>query len=325
MLKRIIFWTIIAITTWVAHSHATDHIEKHIRNEIEIPRGNIIVVDQNSSSPISNGSFEHPLKSIEEALIIISEHDEFETIFVYDGEYLETIVLPDNINLFGIGDNIVIKNPEGTSGETVTPGNNTLLSNIKILEGKYGLYIPRNTGPVTLLNCSVESAGKWGIYNEKHEDAPETKLSLIGSTVTKNERQGLYLQKGYFYMNRSKANENGEEGIDLHIDMKIEIKNSEVVGNGEGGLETELGNIDLKISNNIFKNSGSSGINLQSFGDKSKVLIKNNTIEENENFGVRCAIHTKEVAPYFSRMITIENNNTFNKNGKENIDPNCKF
>jgi hypothetical protein len=54
------------------------------------------------------------------------------------------------------------------------------------------------------------------------------------------------------------------------------------------------------------------------------VLLKNNDISENTNFGVRCALHAPFHSPYFSKMVTVEKTNLFFANGDLAIDKNCK-
>lgn len=324
MFKRIIAWSLIAVAVYTTYIYSTKYIDSYVESNIEVARNNIIVVDQNASDIIRNGSFEHPFVSIQQALDFKFKHQEFDTLFVHPGKYLESLVLPDNITVIGTSGGVVIKNPEGPHGKTIIPGKQTVFANLTIAEGNYGLYIPKDVGPVTLFKCTIQFADKWGIYNEKHEYPEATKLSLIDSVIIKNTRQGLYLQKGTFYMNNSKVNENGEEGIDLHAEMKSEIRNSEIISNGEGGIETELDNIDLTIENCMIQKNGSSGVNIQSFGDDSRILIKNSIIKDNQDFGVRCALHSKIKSPYFSRMMKIDIDNRIFKNGKSRIDPNCE-
>ncbi len=324
LLKKIVFWILIPAAAYTAYVYSTKYIDSYVENNIEVPRNNILVVDQNASSMLHNGSFEHPFTSIQQALAFKIEHQAFDILFVHPGEYIESLVLPDNITMIGRSDGVVIKNPEGPHGKTIIPGKQTVLINLTITDGNYGIYIPKDIGPVTLFKCTIQFSDKWGIYNEKHEQTEMTKLSLIESIVTKSARQGLYLQKGTFYMHNSKVNENGEEGIDLHAEMNSEIKNSQIIANGEGGLETELGNITLTIENCAIQKNGSSGINIQSFGDDSRVLIKNSIIGNNQDFGIRCALHSKIKSPYFSRMMKIDIDNRIFENGKARIDPNCE-
>lgn len=149
-------------------------------------------------------------------------------------------------------------------------------------------------------------------------------MKVVSSEISKNENQGLYLNKCSFYLNNSQVFENGEEGIDLHVGMKSTIKNTSIFSNKEGGIETELGSMKLSIENCQIKNNGASGVNIQSFEGNSSVSIKNTAISENTDFGLRCAIHAPFASPYFSKMIAVAKDNKISANGKENIDPNCK-
>lgn len=319
---RIIEWVILVPLFYYGYAYSNQELNRYLLEELEVPRRNIVHVDEGSVSNWENGSFEHPFRKIGAALDFIENNNSFRTILVAPGEYEEALVLPDNINLFGFQGVPTIKGLENSS-KIITPGNENLLTNIRVVNGKYGIYIPKDNS-VTINNVLIESSARWGIYNEKHSEIGSARLWMINSKVRYVDNQGLYLQKGTFYMNNSVSSENGEEGVDLHVEMKSVIKNSLVLKNGEGGLETELGNIDLYIENSTFRENGSSGVNLQSaYNSESKVVLKNNIIEKNKDFGIRCAIHSDIDRPYFPPRLTIEESNQISENGKEGIAPYC--
>lgn len=319
---RIIFWIIFIPLIYFAYKTVIKEVTEYVQQKIEIPRNGIVCVDARSKSDVRNGSFEHPFKTINKAIEFQKTDLSFNKILVKRGEYTEKLILPDNVSLIASGGRAKIKNLEIDKGSTITVGNNNLIANIDVLYGRYGIRVPSNRS-VTLLNVSISNSSKWGIYSEKNENIESGKITMINSQVHHCTRQGLYLQKGTFYMNNSKATENGEEGIDLHTEMNSVIKNSQIIKNGEGGIETELGSVDLFVENTLIEENGASGINLQSFRKDSTVTLKNNTIKNNEHFGIRCALHSPIKSPYFSKAIKLNGQNKIFGNGKEQIDPNC--
>ncbi len=321
---RIIEWIILIPLSCAAYHCTLSETERYIKNTVEIPRGNIVHVDTRTESDIKNGSPEHPFKNINHAIDFSKDNNSYNTILIRPGEYNEALELPDEIAIIGYGGRAVIKNPSTGNNKTITAGNNIFLANLKLVQGKYGIFIPTDKSAI-LYNVIITHSSKWGIYNEEHSSIDSGRLAVINSQVNCSAHQGLYLQQGTFYMNNSKVNENGEEGIDLHVKMRSVIKNSEIVKNGEGGIETEFGGNGLLIENTIVKENGASGINLQSFEEDATVVIRDNLIKDNIDFGIRCAIHSKIKSPYFSKMICLEGINKIYKNGKERIDPNCSL
>ena len=197
-----------------------------------------LFVDNSVPQKYGNGSLERPFDSISKALQFVQDNPAFEIVLVSEGIYHETLELPEQIILAGFGQDVVIKNPDIGQKNTVTTNEDSTLLNLNIQGGKYGIYIPKNTGKTSVSGCSVSKASHWGIVNEQHDSIEDNSLIVSNSTITQNERQGLYLRKGTFRLTNSKVIKNGEEGVDLHLEMKSTIANSTISENGEGGIET---------------------------------------------------------------------------------------
>lgn len=327
LLKRVLIYSILAICLFIANKEANLRLTDYQKNALEIPRGGIVFVDQSSDSAAANGSIEHPFIEITKALNFASKNPAFKIVHISKGVYRENLSLPKNIILAGELDNTgaplaLIQSANAGSGRVVTANTNTKLFGLSIENGEYNLYIPQDKTDVLLSNCIIAKASKWGIFNEEHSSNAPT-LRIIKTTVTENQRQGAYLKRSSVVIENSFFTKNGEEGIDLHSEMNTYINNVEVRENGEGGLETEIGDINLVIENSNFTGNKSSGINLQTFEANSSVEIRNNLIASNSDFGIRCALHAPIKSPYFSKMVQISSDNTFDKNGKVSIDPNC--
>lgn len=287
---------------------------------IETARGGFVFVK--AGSVFGNGSPEHPFATINRAVSFINKHSEFNTIFVNSGIYEESVNLPKDAKLIGKGENVWIESANLISGQVIQINGNNWLYNLKIKGGHYGVKILPGAAAV-IANCNISRAGKFGIFNEPHPVADDSvKLSVLNSTISGNGDQGLYLQKGSFYINNCLIEKNGEEGIDLHIGAKSVVKNTILRNNSEGGLESEVGENEILVENCLVEGNGASGLNFQSHSRDSKIRVANNTIRKNAEFGIRCALHAKIKSPYFKEMVEI-GENEFIENGKDMIDKNC--
>jgi hypothetical protein len=328
ILKRILVYSVLVIFLFIANKEASSRLNDYQKNILEVPRGGIVFVDQSSNNNFTNGSIEHPFIEIEKALKFVTENPSFKIVKIAKGSYHENLILPEKIILAGELDDtgnplVSIQSSKIGSGKVITANNETKLNGLLLGNGEYNFYIPQDKTGILISNCIITKASKWGIFNEKHSSNIPT-LRIIKTTVTENQRQGAYLKQSSVVIKDSFFTKNGEEGIDLHAGMNTHIDNVEVKENGEGGLETEIGDINLIIENSIFTSNKSSGINLQTFEANSSVEISNNLIANNNAFGIRCALHAPIKSPYFSKMVQISADNTFTKNGSGDIDPNCK-
>jgi len=283
-----------------------------------------VFVDQNGAAKKETGSNQEPFKTILKALEAAEENPEIKDIFIFAGEYPGEFELPQDINLYGEPGETLINNKSLDGKTLVLKGNNTI-QGLGIQGGRYAVHIPEEAKTIKIKNCQIKNASWYGIYNKKHPEANEEySLEVTDSEISGNYKQGLYLQKGNFLMKNSKSINNSEEGVDLHLDMNSTIIDSEISNNGEGGIETELGNMTLTVQGCLIENNGSSGINLQSDSDGAVVKIENNSVNDNRAFGIRCALHSKTPGLYFSKALQPfpDKTNSFTGN-RTSIDPNC--
>ncbi|XLQ20059.1 MAG: right-handed parallel beta-helix repeat-containing protein [Candidatus Moraniibacteriota bacterium] len=293
-----------------------------------------------------DGSYTYPFATITQALEVIQKDDTI-TIIISDGSYDEELILPENTTLYGDGAVTISQGIDVPSIRTITTANNTKLINLTVTGGNHTIYIPHNTS-LTLLNSTISGADDFGIKMDKKERAPDFKESttnlvyeffnktkeeieamplvrISNSTITKNDNQGLYLQNGRVEILNSQVIENGEEGIDLHPHMHTTIKNTNASNNGESGLESEIYDNIIIIENSTFNNNIKNGLGFITSHGLGNITVSNNTINDNQKFGIRCAVHKskpKQPRPFFSSMIT-NINNTLENNIKANIDSTC--
>lgn len=293
-------------------------------NLVEFQITTNLFVNKESLTENANGAPLEPFKTLSQAIEFSKKNPAIKNIYIYPAHYQGILEIPQGINLYAHHPDTFITNLSLDEKTLTLKGHNTIRG-LTIQGGRYAIYIPSEAQLIQIKNCKIENASWYGIYNQKHPEINDQyKLELINSEVSKNYRQGLYLQKGTFIMKNSRAINNGEEGVDLHTDMNSTILDSQISNNGEGGVETELGNINLTIQNCLIENNGSSGVNLQSDIENSIVKIENNILNNNRDFGIRCALHSKISKPYFTKALQPypAKTNQFSGNNT-NIDPNC--
>jgi hypothetical protein len=289
-----------------------------------------------------NGSLIFPFATITDALASAQENN-VHTVVVASGTYIENITLPDNFLLLGQGD-VTIIGKEGFSQDVVRMGNRSTLYNLHVSGGKTAVFIPHATA-ANIINVTTSDARDYGIEMEYSSYwTAETKKILTYSylslteeeinalplvhlnniTSLHNRNQGIYLADGRVLIENSHIVENGEEGIDLHPHMIATIVNTESARNGEGGMETEIYDNIVTISNSVFDSNTKSGMAFITSLGIGEILLDNLTISNNQQYGISCAIHTNRPArprPFFQNMITRKNiifeNNILSKNEPE--------
>lgn len=303
------------------------------------------ILEDTSKTEMQNGSLTYPFSTIAAGLDAAKTQD-ISTLIIAEGNYEETLKLPENIILYGDG-LVTINQDSNDTAHVITTNNSNKLINLHISGGNHAVVIPHNTS-VTFLNTTLANANDFGVKMEKKErpkppvgttepityevfDIPNDEIMNMplvrfsNVTVTKNGNQGMYLFDGRVEIVNSHIVENGEEGIDLHPHMHATITNTDASRNGESGLETEVYDNTVIIENSKFTDNIKNGIALITSHGIGDISIINNEIINNQKFGLRCAIHKtkpKKPRPFFSSIIT-ETDNQIEDNVKANISTEC--
>lgn len=294
---------------------------------------------------IHTGTYLFPFTTITDALAYAQkEHISFVTIA--SGTYTESLIVPDNIILHGQHDVTISYDPLSLQN-VVQTGDHSTLFNLHISGGRNAIMIPHNTS-VTISSVTASDADDFGVLMGKSDRAPiiddsgepipyeyynlsEEEIDALSHvyfrniTVTHNKNQGMYLRDGHVTIENSHIIENGEEGIDLHAHMLAFITDTESLRNGESGLETEIYDNVITITNSIFDGNLKNGIGFNTSYGVGDMIIKNSTITNNLQYGIRCARHTiypNKPRPFFQSVIT-ETNNIIEKNAESNISAPC--
>ncbi len=299
-------------------------------------------------SPITqahNGTPLFPFLTIHDALDAIDATG-IRTVAIKNGTYEETLTLPENTILVGSGHTIIHSNPH-TLQSTLTTSNGAYVANIHITGGQYAVLIPHGTA-ATFDRVTFADAGRFGVkmaskkrsktpdgekepviyeYYKKTADdiARMPRVQFINCTITNNDNQGMYLRDGRVEIHNSRITHNGEEGIDLHPHMHVTITNTDASYNGESGLESEIYDNIIHISQSTFTHNIKNGIGLITSHGVGDVTIDNTTITDNARYGTRCAVHKnkpKKPRPFFQSVMH-ETNNHYAKNAEGNYSTHC--
>lgn len=282
-----------------------------------------IHVDANNTNIVEDGSAENPYHTINGALTKASANSETSRqISVKPGNYEESLELPDNTTLLGENRDAVIINRENLEGATVTMGNNCVIENLTIRGGNYGTIIPAFNKSV-IRNCIVEKAKRIGIWVKQSNILENNAVEIWDSNISNNYKKGIFAETRYIYIMNNHFNNNLEEGIDLRSKMRGIITGNFIDSNGEGGIELEIRNTAIEISSNLIQNNRSNGITLNNRTQVGgKIIIKDNTIENNYKYGIRCA-GTKSWPKKLWKKSIKNSKNSITRNVRKNISKSC--
>ncbi len=349
------FWLIFRIIIYISLFGAIwysgqFYVSQELSKGLHETSSHVIFVDQKIlgnelAMKQQNGSLTYPFATISSAISSATERN-VSTIFISSGTYKEMLTLPENITLYGNINEVTILN-ESSKLFALTTNENTKLINLTISGGNNTVIIPWNTN-ATFINTTISNAHDFGVLMQKKErtktlpgekaavtyeifdksDIEIASMPLVrfsDVTVTKNDNQGMYLRDGRVEIVNSEIIENGEEGIDLHPHMHAIISNTNASNNGESGLETEIYDNIVIIKDSIFNNNIKNGVAFLTSMGIGDITLTENTILNNQKFGVRCAVHKnrpKKPRPFFQSTITRENN-LIENNTEANVSEPC--
>ncbi len=316
---RISFW-LFFLPVFVAGTFLLK--QKYVENYVWIPTGDILVVDSKSNAKKENGSEIYPFRTINAALEAVANKRDFHKIVIKEGLYAETLQLNGDISLIGLGE-VKIVNDDILKNTIEIISGRPFLYNLEISGGKDAIFLRKDAG-ANINHCEMMRANHYGISNESQDATSDEKgINVYHSKIAFNGSQGMYLRKAKIFVANCLVEKNDEEGIDLHTGVLGVIRDNEIIDNGEGGIETEIGDNDLIIENNKIMRNKASGINLQSSIENARVLITGNEIKENANFGIRCSYHSDVIRPYFAKYMTIVPDNDISNNGEGSMPGTC--
>jgi hypothetical protein len=294
-----------------------------------------------------DGSISRPFATITEAVEAVSQKDAgHRKIFVFNGKYEESIVLPEDARIYGQGKNATeIKGvdpyPKGTSAftpgiqiaPTVIMKNNSSLDNMTVSGGNPGI---RAEGNADIENCLVTNTGIQGI----NALAGNFSITIKNSEIADNNGKGIYMQKDrHFLIDSIKSHHNTGGGIDLRESVSGTISKNTLYSNEQSGIELIVGSSAVTISDNKIIGNGQDGIQAQYCSGPScidpdslktgDIKLINNIISYNGDHGLKCTNPSgNPIEGYYSadswrKSISLKNN-IFEGN-KKMFDSRCRL
>ncbi len=244
---------------------------------------NKIYVD-NTHHGYGDGSAEHPLKSIQEAIDVASEGD---TIYIFGGIYDETLIIDKKIKLWG--------GIEPERGETIIDSSSDMRYTVEITADKATLEDITisdsedcKTSPIGALVCI--KAANVVLQGNRFSDTctrgvyldPSSHGNLISGNTIENTKQGIYVDSsGTNDIFNNVISNCSESAIGLIHSPNSRIYDNSIINSSYGIHAQECSNIN--ISNNTITGNNFYGIFLYQSDD---AVIKNNNIANNTGDGI---------------------------------------
>ena len=283
-------------------------------------------VDKSSTQATEDGSEQYPWKTIGAAMLHIqTENLKSKTVFVKKETYPESINISNNTKLIGESESETILDADGHGNAVNFISTKSEIKNFKIENAEATNIIVDRKSKVTITNCKIEKAGKYGVEVRDSSATEKYKFTIKNSEVSECGSQGLYIAKRKFSVVGNEIFDNKEEGIDLHQGDKGTVSGNSVHGNSESGIESILSGVNLTFKNNHIENNHTQGITVQIYSTsrKGKVKIQRNTIRGNHSYGIRFANYTHGVGAkkfkIFADKCVKLSKNTVKNNGEEEI------
>ncbi|MFO7806892.1 MAG: right-handed parallel beta-helix repeat-containing protein [Candidatus Moraniibacteriota bacterium] len=223
------------------------------------------------------GTEDEPFNSIKDALKE-AEAEDLSDIYIKEGTYEGDLVVEESVNFIGEDKNEVIIEGDIEANDDFKAEKLTLKGSV-VIEGDSDLE---------LKDCKVKDFSGIGIEALEGDGKVE-----VEDCEVSGEGKGFYIMRGReIRIENNDIHHNiGEEAVDLRAELSGIIKDNKIHNNGESGIEVIVGEADLEIIGNDIEDSGSSAIATQFYPDwedKGKIVIKDNTLEDSDNYGIDC-------------------------------------
>jgi parallel beta-helix repeat protein len=236
--------------------------------------GREIYVDDSFHYP-RDGSAEHPLRLINEALTVANDGD---TIYVYGGNYNETLVVTKRVSIIGsIDDGITYIEKIEDHGYTVDMAANfSSLENVTVRDPGHfvtlvnGALIRVSAHNVIVQKNTCQNASCWGIRLEGGGDN-----TIVGNTMNLTRGISIQASDNNVFSNNLVINST-EYGISL-INVRNNILYNNTVQNCSYGIYARTTQ-NLNLTNNTITHALIDGIYL--YQDQGSIL-RNNTLSNN--------------------------------------------
>lgn len=191
-----------------------------------------------------DGSADSPMGSVQAALdLAVAERAEF--VFLSPGTYTETLQIQgdhDDITLQGRCRELTTldaENDDDLAALTLnmgTPGRSFTARDLTLRHGSFGVNV--EVGQLTMQRARVEAAAGFGVVCQGRGAMQLEDLELVGTTARRRDQPGVGLiAVGCDLIATGlTVSDNESYGVDLELGATLDLRESLISGNGDGGL-----------------------------------------------------------------------------------------
>jgi len=241
-----------------------------------------VFVDGDVSSS-GDGSFNHPYKTINEALRKVRENGK---IFIAKGTYRENLRLGDGIEIYGTGskENVVIRAKDNDES-TVVMGDETKIEKVTIKGGKNGIKV-KNDSKVSIKKCLIKDSKGDGINIEGDGIKKSRAVYIAENEIKDNGYSGIYSGKRRLTIEDNRIENNDGDGIDIEKGSRVWAEGNYVNKNRKSGIKISVDESNIWIKSNSIRYNKREGIEVSFYGKLGNVEISKSKIFNNGNYGI---------------------------------------
>jgi parallel beta-helix repeat protein len=231
--------------------------------------GREIYVDDSFSYP-RDGSAEHPLRTIAEAINLATDGD---TVYVFSGTYNETIVINKRISLIGgiddqpsnLSRNAEHKYLIEITADFVTIENFVIQDPHRFISSQYGALIHVTSNNVVIQKNNISDCNLWGIYLDSSDD------NMISGNVINNTKGVFASSSNNNVFSNNNISNSSDSGLNIRSSMRNILYDNLFSLNTYGVYCKDCSNTNM-TQNNFTKNKLHA---VYLTGDTSDVVQKN--------------------------------------------------
>jgi parallel beta-helix repeat protein len=196
---------------------------------------------------------------------------------------LDYVVTASDVNATAIVDGFRIRN--GTLSGIYTDNSSATIANCEITGNRDGVNCTSGSS-VNIADCNIRGSSQYGIYCNTGE------IHISNCTVKQNVDDGIKLSNCELVVHNCTIKDNNAIGVYTDGSSSGSITNNIISGNNDHGIYLNT-SIEIEIKNNwIYENgavNSGDGIYIPSANYLTPSTIRNNTIVDNNSYGIRAA------------------------------------
>lgn len=259
-----------------------------------------------------DGSTARPYKTISQALAAAPKNTE---IHVANGIYIENIVIPEDVSIFGENKDSVRIIARTNDDPTVVMKDDTKINKVTIEKGEIGIRVDKDS-KVSIIKVVVKDSKHDGIKIKDGGDDSD-KVSITDSTIKNNNKSGIYAKDRRIVLINNDIHDNDKDGVVLDEGVKAWIEKNNIENNEGSGMRIEMSDADVWTKKNSISENGREGIEINAFSKNGRIDLNGNKIHSNDNFAVA---KVQRSAVNVWNGLTIENPD-FSNNGSGQVSP----